>query len=372
MFFESDLQKHEIDRYTRQIIVPGVKVSGQIKLRNSRVLVVGCGGLGAPVIVYLGSCGIGELGVLDYDVVELHNLQRQVIYRECDVGKYKSEVAGEFLKSLNASIKINIHNIFLDINNVEEVISGYDLILDCCDNIRTRYMLADLCKRRGKDIICASVLKWEGQLYKITAGGPCYRCLFPDMKTMVQSCETSGVIGPVCGVMGSMQATEAIKLLLGNKEPKLLIYNGTTNRLTNVKLRKSKNDCLICSGKDEALFDYSEKATCLDSAADMYNSVPTISWKEIFKNYDNYYIVDVRSPIQYEMFRAKSSVNIPLVALSEMINTLKSIKKPIVITCKRGITSQKAVQILKNHGIPSMSADGGITKFKECVKNFEE
>lgn len=358
MFFESDLLEHEVERYSRQIVVPGIHVDGQKKLRNAKVVVVGCGGLGAPVIMYLSSCGIGTIGLVDFDRVESHNLQRQVIYAEQDIGEWKVVAAARAAERMNSNVNIIAHNVFLDKSNVESILELYGIVLDCTDSITTRYLINDHCRLTKKSLICGSVLRWEGQLYKITPDGPCYRCMFPVVKDNTVSCEDGGVVGPICGVIGSLQASEAIRTILGNGEPKVVIYNGATGRLTNIEPRNPRKSCSACNGN--AAEDLVHRVRCSSEAAGSEPEDDEMAWEDVLMEFDSYYFVDVRPAVQYGMCRVRGSRNIPLDTIYQEIESVGAVRKKIGVLCKRGITAREGVRLLRDHGIASFSVKGGI------------
>ncbi|KAG5859389.1 ThiF-like protein [Encephalitozoon hellem] len=373
MVFEHDLPEAAVERYSRQIIVPGIRVEGQKCLGNSGVLVVGCGGLGCPAIMYLVSCGIGKLGLVDFDKVEIHNLQRQVMYTEADVSQYKVAAALSFARRANSSIEIVGYNEFLSEENVERIISPYDVILDCTDSIHTRYLLSDYCKALSKNLICGSVLRWEGQLYKLTPSGPCYRCLFPEMKEKTLTCEDAGVVGPICGVIGSLQALEAIRVITGDTRPKMVIYSGIGSDLIDSQLRGPKPDCSVCSKKlIHKSLSFPARRCVPTSSTEVDTDVATVDWKDILSNLESCLLIDIRSPIQYEMFRIKGSINIPLESLPENIGKIEAVRKKVGVVCKKGISSKKGVLILKANGVDAFSVNGGIDGLKSYLRKTEK
>ncbi|CAD26272.1 similarity to HYPOTHETICAL PROTEIN YABA_SCHPO [Encephalitozoon cuniculi GB-M1] len=372
MVFESDLPETDVERYSRQIIVPGIHVRGQKSLGDSGILVVGCGGLGSPAIMYLSSCGARRIGLVDFDKVEIHNLQRQVIYTEADVSQHKVVAALSFVRRANSSVEVEGYNEFLSRENVERIINPYDVVLDCTDNIHTRYLLSDYCKALGKSLICGSVLRWEGQLYKLTPNGPCYRCLFPNIKTETMTCEDAGVVGPICGVIGSLQALEAIKTITGDVEPKMTIYNGMTSDLMDFKLRTPKHGCSVCSKKcvPESSSFFMPPCTSATDLEDL--DVDTVEWEDILDNLESYFLIDIRSPIQYEMFRVKGSVNIPLIDLPGKTGDIDASGKRIGVICRRGISSKEGAWILKRSGIHAFSVNGGINGLKNQLRKARQ
>ncbi|KAI5183307.1 adenylyltransferase and sulfurtransferase, partial [Pancytospora epiphaga] len=211
--WESDINIESVKRYSRQMVVPGIGIEGQMAISRAKVLVVGAGGLGSPVITYLAMAGIGELGIADYDRVELHNLQRQSIHTEDMVGEYKTRSAVGFIRKINRTVKVVEHCVAVDVGNIKGIIGGYEVIVDCSDNAKLRYVINDACREMGKDLVCGSVLRWEGQVFILSRTGSCFRCIFPVPKESAANCDQSGVVGPMCGVIGSMQAVEVMKVI---------------------------------------------------------------------------------------------------------------------------------------------------------------
>ncbi|TBU05064.1 molybdopterin/thiamine adenylyltransferase [Hamiltosporidium magnivora] len=369
MLYTSELTNSEIQRYSRQIILPEISVDGQIKIRNSKVLVVGLGGLGSPVVSYLATAGVGTLGLLDYDVVEFSNLQRQTIHSERTVSKDKTKSAFLHLKRLNSRITIREHSCMIGDDNANKIIAQYDIILDCCDNITSRYSINDNCKLLGKKYICASVLKWEGQIFVFADDGPCYRCLFPDPKNdNMLGCAESGVLGPMCGVIGSLQAVEALKLILDSCKSFLLTYNGYENIFKKVEINQKSERCLVCTEKK---IPPSNFGTCKNqimrvSIDDKYK----IKWKDFLASPTQYLLVDIRNKILYDMCHIQNSVNVPADTLDENNEIFKD-KRKILFLCKKGISAQKVAAKFLEKGKNVFVVDGGLTKFKsEIDLNF--
>lgn len=251
-----DFTDASLERYSRHILLPEVGALGQAKLMRSRVLIVGAGGLGAPMILYLAAAGIGQIGIVDDDVVELSNLQRQVIHDTARIGVNKAESAAQAAKALNPEIKINIHPFRLDVENIDALIAEYDVVADGTDNFATRYLVNDAAVRARKTLVSAALLRFDGQLTTIKPGGPCYRCLFPEPPPAgaVPSCSEAGVLGAVAGVMGTMQATEIIKELMGvgdSLSGRLLLFDGLTMSLREMRAKKRPN-CAACGKTDLA------------------------------------------------------------------------------------------------------------------------
>lgn len=364
MLWESDLPIEDIQRYSRQIVLPKIKVEGQKALDNARVLIVGMGGLGSPVLMYLATTGIRDIGIVDFDRVELHNLQRQVIHREKSIGELKTKSAKEFAMQLNSSIRITDYNVRCNETNVLDIIKNYDVVADCCDDIQLRYILNDACRVMDKDLVSASVLRWEGQICVVPRSSACYRCMFPSMKTSAPSCDSSGVMGPVCGIVGSMQANEIVKLITQGNTPcgeervgELILFNGLTN--TTKTLRKKYKFCDVCATGKMGKTSF-KNCPVQDSGA-----VTELPWSHIVGNLSKYKIVDIRSNDQFGMFRVSGSVNIPDVGRN--LEAIRGFDKPIVVSCYRGISSLGAAKFLKDHGIEVYSSAGGIEGFKDFV-----
>ncbi|MFB6219084.1 MAG: ThiF family adenylyltransferase [Halobacteriaceae archaeon] len=250
------LDAEELDRYSRHIIMDGVGPEGQAALLDAAVLVVGCGGLGSPAIQYLAAAGVGTLGIVDDDAVERSNLQRQVVHADADVGRPKVESAREFATGLNPDIEVRAHETRVTAENVEELVAGYDVVVDATDNFETRFLLNDACVLAGVPLAHGAVYRFEGQATTVDGGAPCYRCLFPEAPPpgTVPDCATAGVLGVLPGVVGAVQATEAVKAVLGVGESlsgRLLVYDARSLSVEAVTLRADP-DCPVC-GDDPAL-----------------------------------------------------------------------------------------------------------------------
>lgn len=367
-YWESDLPIGDIKRYSRQIVVPGVLVDGQKAISSARVLVVGLGGLGSPVLTYLAMAGVGTIGVADFDVVELHNLQRQSVHSEKAVGTPKTGSAMEFVKRINSRINVVEHNTAVTADNCAAIIANYDLILDCCDAVELRYVLNDSCRTGGIDLISASVLRWEGQIYTVPREGCCFRCMFPVPKKGALNCDQSGVIGPMCGVVGCMQATEAVKLIMERGRgfalrSKVVLYNGFTN--AHSVFTKEYRRCVVCrTGQPPE----SERDACSSSkcAAGGGDTDGVADWPEILGG--RHKIIDIRQPVHFRMFRVRGSVNIQDV--EESLDEIKKLGMPVVVLCYRGVSSRQAVRTLVAGGVEARSASGGMEGFKRFV-NFD-
>jgi molybdopterin/thiamine biosynthesis adenylyltransferase/rhodanese-related sulfurtransferase len=360
----------EVRRYSRHLIIPDVGMAGQKRLKNAKVLCVGAGGLGSPALLYLAAAGVGTLGVIDFDVVDESNLQRQVIHGQSDVGRPKAESAAASIKEINPLVKVVVHNEALSNDNVMEIFADYDLIVDGTDNFATRYLVNDACVLLGKPYVWGSIYRFDGQASVFWAEhGPCYRCLYPEPPPpgMVPSCAEGGVLGVLCASIGSIQVNEAIKLLTGIGEPlvgRLMIYDALEMTYRSVKVRKDP-ECPLC-GKNptitELVEDYeafcgavSEEAA--DAAKDSTITAPEL--KAMLDN-DDIFLVDVREPNEYEIVSIPGATLIPKGEFlsGAALERLPQNKK-VVLHCKSGARSAEALAIVKNAGFSDAVHLGG-------------
>jgi molybdopterin/thiamine biosynthesis adenylyltransferase/rhodanese-related sulfurtransferase len=360
----------EVRRYSRHLIIPDVGMAGQKRLKNAKVLCVGAGGLGSPALLYLAAAGVGTLGVIDFDVVDESNLQRQVIHGQTDVGRPKTESAAASIKEINPLIKVIVHNEALSNDNVMDIFAGYDLIVDGTDNFATRYMVNDAAVLLGKPYVWGSIYRFDGQASVFWAEhGPCYRCLYPEPPPpgMVPSCAEGGVLGVLCASIGSIQVNEAIKLLTGIGEPlvgRLMIYDALEMTYRSVKVRKDP-ECPLC-GKNPTitrlLDDYeafcgavSEEAA--DAAKDA--TITATELKDMLEN-DDIFLVDVREPNEYEIVNIPGATLIPKGEFmsGEALERLPHDKK-VVLHCKSGARSAEALAVVKNAGFSDAVHLGG-------------
>jgi sulfur-carrier protein adenylyltransferase/sulfurtransferase len=366
----ADLTLDEVKRYSRHLIIPEVGMTGQKRLKNARVLCVGAGGLGSPALLYLAAAGVGTLGVIDFDVVDESNLQRQIIHGQSDVGKLKAESARESIAEINPHVNVQVHTEALSNDNVMEIFSGYDLIVDGTDNFATRYMVNDACVLLGMPYVWGSIFRFDGQASVFWAEyGPCYRCLYPDPPPpgMVPSCAEGGVLGVLCASIGSIQVTEAIKLLTGIGESlvgRLMIYDALEMSYRTVRVRKDP-ECAIC-GKNPTitgLIDYDAfcGAVSEDAAAAASGSTITATdLKDMLDRGDDIFLVDVREPNEYEIVSIPGATLIPKdqfltgVALEKLPQD-----KRIVLHCKSGARSAEALAVVKNAGFSDAVHVGG-------------
>jgi sulfur-carrier protein adenylyltransferase/sulfurtransferase len=368
------LSKDEILRYSRHLIMPEVGMKGQKKLKAASVLMIGAGGLGSPLGMYLAAVGIGTLGIVDFDVVDETNLQRQLLHGTNDVGRSKLESAKEKLNDINPTVKVNLHETRLTSENALDIISQYDLVVDGTDNFPTRYLVNDACVLLGKPYVYGSIFRFEGQVTVFDPqNGPCYRCLYPTPPPpgLVPSCAEGGVLGILPGIIGSLQALEAIKLILEEGDPligRLLLFDALKLKFRELKLRKNP-DCPICGENPtiHELIDYEE--FCGISPDDDYGLQDTISVNQLKDKLDNgedIFILDVREPHEYEISNLNGYL-IPLNDLPERINELDS-SRDIVVHCKMGGRSAKAVSFLKQAGFKkAKNLLGGINAWAENI-----
>jgi adenylyltransferase/sulfurtransferase len=365
-----DLTVDEVRRYSRHLIIPEVGMTGQKRLKNAKVLCVGAGGLGSPALLYLAAAGVGTLGVIDFDVVDESNLQRQIIHGQSDIGKLKGESARESIAETNPYVNVQVHTEALTNDNVLEIFSGYDLIVDGTDNFATRYMVNDACVLLGKPYVWGSIFRFDGQASVFWAEyGPCYRCLYPDPPPpgMVPSCAEGGVLGVLCASIGSIQVTEAIKLITGIGESlagRLMIYDALEMSYRTVRVRKDP-ECAIC-GKNPtitSLIDYD--AFCGTVSADAAeaasgSTITATDLKNMLDRGDNIFLVDVREPNEYEIVSIPGATLIPKdqFLTGAALERLPQDKR-IVLHCKTGVRSAEALAVVKNAGFADAVHVGG-------------
>jgi molybdopterin/thiamine biosynthesis adenylyltransferase/rhodanese-related sulfurtransferase len=374
-----ELSHAEILRYSRHLLVPEVGLEGQRKLKAASVLIIGSGGLGSPVALYLAAAGVGRIGLVDYDVVDPTNLQRQVIHGTSAVGKLKVESARGRLLDLNPDIQVDVYNEVLTSSNAMDIAAPYDLIVDGSDNFPTRYLTNDLCVLTGKPNVYGSVYRFEGQVSVFDARrGPCYRCLFPDPPPpgLVPSCAESGVLGVLPGTIGTLQATEALKLILGTGDPligKLLLYNAEDMSFEYVRLRKNPG-CKVCGEHPSVteLIDY--EAFCgvpgrvveTGSAGQEWDITPSELEAQL-KSGSPLTLVDVREPHELEISHIDGTRNIPLGQLATRKDELDR-QENIVLICKAGVRSTRALHILLGAGFRKLhNLQGGMNAWAREV-----
>jgi sulfur-carrier protein adenylyltransferase/sulfurtransferase len=365
-----DLSVDEVRRYSRHLIIPDVGKTGQRRLKNAKVLVVGAGGLGSPALMYLAAAGVGTLGIVDFDVVDESNLQRQIIHGQADIGRPKAVSAKESINQINPLVKVILHEERLDSDNAMQIFADYDLIIDGTDNFATRYLVNDACVLLGKPYVWGSIYRFDGQASVFWAEhGPCYRCLYPEPPPpgMVPSCAEGGVLGVLCATIGSIQVNEAIKVITGIGEPmvgRLMVYDALEMSFRSVKVRKDP-ECPVC-GKNPTiteLIDYEEFCGVVSEDAAQAVAGSTISARELkdmLDNGDNIFLVDVREPNEYEIVSIPGATLIPK---GEFLSGAALERLPqdkrIVLHCKSGMRSAECLAVVKDAGFSDAVHVGG-------------
>jgi adenylyltransferase/sulfurtransferase len=370
-----ELSAAELRRYSRHLIMPEVGTAGQRLLKASRVLMIGTGGLGSPLGLYLAAAGIGKLGLVDFDVVDESNLHRQVLYAESDVGRPKIEAAAERLHGVNPHVELEPHEVRLDSSNALELFAGYDLVVDGTDNFPTRYLVNDACVLSGKPNVFGSIFRFEGQVSVFWgARGPCYRCLFPEPPPpgLVPSCAEGGVLGVLPGIIGALQANEVIKLLIGAGEPligRLLLFDALRLRFRELKLQKDPH-CPVCSEHptQTELIDYDQFCGVGEEpvlAAEGWE-IEVEELAELRSNRREVTLLDVRTPEEHAIARIEGAKLIPLHELPDRLGELDT-SESIVVHCHHGPRSLRATQILREMGYQAVNLRGGINAWSERV-----
>jgi len=371
------LTNDEILRYSRHLIMPEVGMEGQQKLKAAKVLCIGAGGLGSPLALYLAAAGVGTLGIVDFDVVDFTNLQRQIIHSTADVGRPKLESAAEKLKAINPLIHLRTFNTRLSSENALDLFREFDIVADGTDNFPTRYLVNDACVLTGKPNVYGSIFRFEGQASVFaTKEGPCYRCLYPEPPPpgLVPSCAEGGVLGILPGLVGVMQATEAIKLILGIGDPligRLLLIDALGMKFRELKLRKNP-DCPAC-GRNRTitrLIDYNEFCGIRGEETPVSTTgIPTIQVEELKRRLDagdNLFVLDVREPHEYQICNINGYL-IPLGDLPKRVSELDS-SREIVAHCRSGVRSGKAVEFLQQTGFKKVhNLAGGILAWADRI-----
>ncbi|WP_042384356.1 adenylyltransferase/sulfurtransferase MoeZ [Streptacidiphilus melanogenes] len=366
----AELTVDEVRRYSRHLIIPDVGMDGQKRLKNSKVLCVGAGGLGSPALMYLAAAGVGTLGIVEFDTVDESNLQRQIIHGQSDVGRSKAESARDSVKEINPYVNVILHEERLDVDNVKEIFAEYDLILDGTDNFATRYLVNDAAVLLGKPYVWGSIYRFDGQASVFWAEhGPCYRCLYPEAPPpgMVPSCAEGGVLGVLCASIGSIQVNEAIKLLAGIGEPlvgRLMIYDALEMTYRQVKVRKDPN-CALCGENPTVtdLIDYEAFCGAVSEEAQVAAAGNTITPKQLKEWQDtdeDIYLIDVREPAEYEIVSIPGATLIPKneFLLGNALEKMPQDKK-IVLHCKTGVRSAEVLAVLHAAGFADAVHVGG-------------
>ena len=378
-----ELTRDELARYARHLILPEVGVEGQQKLKAARVLCVGAGGLGSPLALYLAAAGVGTLGLVDFDVVDASNLQRQIIHSTTDMGRKKLDSAEEKLVALNPAVNVVKHDTMLSSANALEILKDYDIVADGTDNFPTRYLVNDACVLLGKPNVYGSVFRFEGQASVFaTREGPCYRCLYPEPPPpgMVPSCAEGGVLGILPGLIGIIQATEAIKLILGNGEPligRLLLVDALAMRFRELKLKKNP-ECPVCGAHPTvtALIDYQqfcgikpEAHSEISQEATLKNGIPQMTVQELKARRDlgdDLFVLDVREPYEYQI----ANIGGTLIPQNEVPQRLAEIdrNREILVQCRSGGRSQRIAEFLAQQGYPNVkNLAGGILAWADAI-----
>jgi sulfur-carrier protein adenylyltransferase/sulfurtransferase len=372
------LSNEEIMRYSRHLIMPEVGMEGQLKLKRAKVLCIGTGGLGAPLGLYLAAAGVGKIGLVDFDAVDLTNLQRQILFGTSDIGRPKIEAATDRLRNLNPDIEIDHFETRLTSENALDILKDYDIVVDGTDNFPTRYLVNDACVILGKPNVYGSIFRFEGQITIFGApGGPCYRCLYPEPPPpgLVPSCAEGGVLGVLPGIVGAIQAAETLKLIIAKGEPligRLLLFDALAMRFRELKLRKDPK-CLVCGEHPtiQKLIDYDQFCGIRgeESVSPAQTTVPEIAPRELKSRLDrgdNLFILDVREPHEYQICNIGGYL-IPLGDLSRRVNELDS-SREIVAHCRSGKRSAEAVEFLRSAGFRKvLNLKGGILAWSDEV-----
>jgi len=373
----AELSLQEVRRYSRHLIIPDVGMTGQKRLKNAKVLCIGAGGLGSPALMYLAAAGVGTLGIVEFDVVDESNLQRQIIHGQSDIGRSKAESARDTIREINPLVRVNLHDTQLTTSNALGLFAGYDLILDGTDNFATRYLVNDACVLLGKPYVWGSIFRFEGQVSVFWDDAPDgrglnYRDLYPvpPPPGMVPSCAEGGVLGVLCASIGSVMVTEAIKLITGIGEPllgRLMVYDALEMTYRTIKVRKDPN-----ATKVTELIDYDEFCGVVSDEAAQAARGSTITATELKDMLDagkEIELVDVREPVEYEIVKLPGSVLIPKgdIMSGAALSSLPQ-NKPLVLYCKTGIRSAEALAAVKAAGFrDAVHVQGGIVAWANQV-----
>jgi adenylyltransferase/sulfurtransferase len=372
------LSTQEVARYSRHLIMPEVGMDGQKRLKASAILLIGAGGLGSPLGLYLAAAGVGRLGLVDFDVVDFSNLQRQVLHGTPDVGRPKLHSARDRLKAVNPDVQLDLYETRLTSANAFELFRPYDVVIDGTDNFATRYLVNDACVLLGKPNVYGSIFRFDGQASVFYPGrGPCYRCLYPEPPPPgeVPSCAEGGVLGILPGLIGCIQATEAVKLLLGQGSPligRLLLYDALQMSFREFKVRRNPK-CPLCGDQPtiKALIDYEQFCGVRGQEAPPAAAVaPELTVEELKQRLDlkeELFILDVRNPEEIQICRLPGSTVIPLPALPQRFGELDR-NRELIVHCKSGMRSQKAIQFLRQQGFTKLkNLKGGILAWAERI-----
>ena len=370
----------QLNRYSRHLILPGVGMEGQEKLLKARVLIIGMGGLGCPVAQYLTAAGIGTIGMIDFDIVDASNLQRQILYSTEDIGQPKVDIAARKLSAQNPDVNFVVYNESLTSDNALSIFENFDYIIDGTDNFATRYLVNDACVLSGKTNVYGSIFKFEGQVSIFGhSDGPCYRCLFPvpPKPGEVPNCAEGGVFGVLPGQVGVTQATEAIKLIIGLGEPainKLMVYDALSSSWQKMTIKRNPS-CPVCGDAPTIteLADY--EVLCGVNQEPVDEDILNLSPLEVKTRFDSapgdYCFIDVREPFENQISSIEGTILIPLGQIEDRLDELAPVKniKTIICHCQVGMRSMKALTILKNHGFTKLiNVDGGMNQWIRDIK----
>ncbi len=367
------LSVEELQRYSRHLIMPEVTSEGQNRLKAARVLCIGAGGLGSPAALYLAAAGVGTLGIVDFDDVDLSNLQRQILHGTKDIGRGKLESARDRLHDINPQIEIELHKCRFSSENASQLVARYDVVVDGSDNFPTRYLSNDVCVFAHKPNVYGSVFRFEGQttVFAPHLGGPCYRCLFPEPPPpeSVPNCAQAGVLGVLPGIIGMLQAIETLKLILGIGEPlvgRLLHFDALKLKFRELNLRRDPQ-CPVC-GENPTIFspiDYEQFCGVRDEG-----EIPEMSPHELKRRMDAgepFELIDVREPFEYEIARINGAKLIPLGEITERLDEIQR-EQPIVVHCHSGQRSAQAVRLLQQRGLANIyNLEGGIDAWSDQI-----
>jgi molybdopterin/thiamine biosynthesis adenylyltransferase/rhodanese-related sulfurtransferase len=367
------LSTEELQRYSRHLIMPEVTAEGQRRLKAARVLCVGAGGLGSPAALYLAAAGVGTIGIVDFDEVDLSNLQRQILHGTKDIGRGKLESARDRLRDINPEIEIELHRCRFSSENAPEIVSKYDIVVDGSDNFATRYLSNDVCVFAHKPNVYGSVFRFEGQttVFAPHLGGPCYRCLFPEPPPpeSVPNCAQAGVLGVLPGIIGLLQAIETIKLIVGIGEPligRLLHFDALKVKFRELNLRRDAH-CPVC-GENPTIFSPIDYEQFCGVQRD--ETIPVISARELKRKMDAreaFELIDVREPFEFEIARIDGSKLVPLGEIAERTDELQR-EQTIVVHCHSGGRSAEAVRLLKQRGFTNVyNLEGGIDAWSDEI-----
>lgn len=371
----ANLSPEEFIRYSRHLSLPEVGIEGQKKIKSAKILVVGAGGLGSPVALYLAAAGVGTIGMVDFDVVDESNLQRQVLFGMEQIGKSKLQSAEERLKNLNPYTKINLHEVALSSENALDIIKNYDIVVDGTDNFPTRYLVNDACVILGKPNVYGSIYRFDGQVSVFNYdSGPCYRCLYssPPPPNLVPSCAEGGVLGVLPGIIGTMQANETLKLILDIGEPmvgRFLLFDALTFEFSELKIQKN-DACAVCSDNPSVtkLIDY--KQFCgVDSVAHKidYEEMGVTELDKLLKNGSSPTIIDVREEFELEISKIDGAMHIPMNQVPKRLEELNP-DNEYVVMCRTGVRSSQICEFLSNQNFRSVAnLTGGINEWAKKI-----